>query len=66
MAGRFSILTPVGMLPIAVAGLNIDRMIEGSRDALEEYQNQDFDKNPCYQYAAVRNILYNKEKQLRF
>ncbi len=62
VGGRFSILTPVGLLPIAVAGIDIDKILEGARAAREEYMERDLEKNPCYQYAAIRNILYNKGK----
>ena len=62
VGGRFSIFTPVGMLPIAVAGLDIDRMIEGAKMGRQEYMEEDLHKNPCYQYAAIRNILYNQGK----
>jgi len=62
VGGRFSIFTPVGMLPIAVAGMDIDDMFKGAKDGREEYMEEDIDKNPCYQYAAIRNILYNKGK----
>ncbi|MDK2918143.1 MAG: glucose-6-phosphate isomerase [Candidatus Petromonas sp.] len=62
VGGRFSIFTPVGMLPIAVAGLDIEKMMEGARAGREEYMVEDLDKNPCYQYSAIRNILYNKGK----
>ncbi|WP_432662223.1 glucose-6-phosphate isomerase [Wukongibacter baidiensis] len=64
VGGRFSIFTPVGMLPIAVAGIDIDSMIEGAKAGREEYMEEDFDKNPCYQYAAIRNVLYNKGKMI--
>ncbi len=62
VGGRFSIFTPVGMLPIAAAGIDIDSMIEGVKAGREEYMEEDIDKNPCYQYAAIRNVLYNKGK----
>ncbi len=64
VGGRFSIFTPVGMLPIAAAGLDIDSMFEGAKDGREEYMVEDLDKNPCYQYAAIRNMLYNKGKMI--
>ncbi|MGL5244072.1 MAG: glucose-6-phosphate isomerase [Sarcina sp.] len=62
VGGRFSVLTPVGLLPIAVAGINIDEMMEGAADAREEYSNPSLEQNPCYRYAAARNALYNKGK----
>ncbi|MTI46451.1 MAG: glucose-6-phosphate isomerase [Firmicutes bacterium] len=62
IGGRFSVITPVGLLPIAVAGLDIDSMVEGVKDGVEEYKNEKLDENPCYQYAVVRNLLYRKNK----
>ncbi len=61
IGGRYSVLTPVGLLPIAIAGFNIREIVAG---ALEMYRRTstdvDFNQNPAAQYAAVRNILYNK------
>ena len=62
VGGRYSILTPVGLLPIAVAGIDIDAMMIGAADACELYDNPDVAGNECYQYAAVRNALYRKNK----
>lgn len=64
VGGRYSILTPVGLLPIAVAGIDIDKLMEGALSGLEEYSNEDIASNHCYQYAAIRNILYNKGKEI--
>lgn len=64
VGGRFSVLTPVGLLPIAVAGIDIDQMMEGAREGMDEYSNPDLEQNPAYQYAAIRNILYNKGKDI--
>lgn len=64
VGGRFSVFTPVGMLPIAVAGLDIESMIEGAKDGRQEYMEEDIHKNCCYQYAAIRNILYNRGKSI--
>lgn len=64
VGGRYSVLTPVGLLPIAVAGIDIDQLMKGARDGMEEYSIKDLDKNPSYQYAAIRNILYNKGKAI--
>ena len=58
--GRFTVLTPVGLLPIAVSGADIDKLMEGARDASNEYTDTDLTKNEAYQYAALRNILYRK------
>jgi glucose-6-phosphate isomerase len=62
IGGRYSVLTAVGLLPIAVAGMYIDKIMEGARDACLVYLNPDLEKNPCYQYAAYRNALYKKGK----
>ncbi len=62
VGGRYSVLTAVGLLPIAVAGLNIDQMMEGAAAAALKYNNPDLSTNDSYQYAAVRNALYNKGK----
>jgi glucose-6-phosphate isomerase len=62
VGGRFTVLTPVGLLPIAVAGINIDEMMKGAADAREAYSNDDLDSNDCYKYAAARNSLYRKGK----
>ncbi|PLT31448.1 glucose-6-phosphate isomerase [Peribacillus deserti] len=62
VGGRYSVLTAVGLLPIAVAGLDIDQMMEGAAAAARKYNNPDLLTNESYQYAAVRNALYNKGK----
>ncbi len=63
VGGRFSVLSPVGLLPIACAGIDIDRILKGAASA-EEYftKEKDFSKNDCLRYAAARNILYRKGK----
>ncbi len=60
VGGRFSVLTAVGLLPIACAGCDIDALMKGAADAREEYSVCDLEKNSCYRYAALRNILYRK------
>lgn len=60
IGGRYSVLTPVGLLPAAVAGISISRLIEGAADAKKACDETDFWKNACLQYAAARNILYRK------
>jgi len=60
VGGRFSVLTPVGLLPIAVAGIDIDALMEGAAEAVELYKAPDLKNNDCYRYAAIRNILYRK------
>ncbi|WP_026690816.1 glucose-6-phosphate isomerase [Alteribacter aurantiacus] len=62
VGGRFSILTAVGLLPIAASGLDIEAMMQGAADAREAYSNKNLAENEAYQYAAVRNALYNKGK----
>ena len=61
VGGRFSVLTAVGLLPIAVAGCDIDKLMEGAARAQADY-TADFDNNDCYKYAAIRNIFYRKGK----
>jgi glucose-6-phosphate isomerase len=63
VGGRFSVLSAVGLLPIACAGCDIDALMQGAADAMQEYANPDLDKNPCYRYAALRNILYRKGRK---
>ena len=60
LGGRYSVLSAVGLLPIAVAGGDIDQLMKGAADARTEYSDADLTKNEAYQYAALRNILYRK------
>lgn len=60
VGGRFSVLTAVGLLPIAIAGIDIDAMMGGAAKAREELSSDDLSSNIAYQYASIRNILYNK------
>ena len=62
VGGRFSVLTAVGLLPIAVAGINIDELMAGAADAMRQYSSPDLTENDAYRYAALRNILYRKGK----
>ena len=62
IGGRYSVLTPVGLLPIATAGLDIDKLIEGAQIAQDKYADENLKYNECYKYAVVRNILYKKNK----
>lgn len=64
IGGRYSVLTSVGLLPIAVAGLDIDKMIAGAKAAYIKYDDPVLATNESYQYAAVRNIFYNKGKSI--
>ena len=58
IGGRFSVLTAVGLLPIATAGIDIDKLMEGAKNAQERFDDPNLKYNICYQYAVVRNILY--------
>lgn len=60
VGGRFSVLTAVGLLPIAVAGADIDKLMEGAREAQNALTSTNLEENDAYKYAAVRNILYRK------
>ncbi|MYL40031.1 glucose-6-phosphate isomerase [Virgibacillus salexigens] len=62
VGGRYSVLTAVGLLPIAVSGISIDEMMSGAHQAMQDLDEPSLQHNPSYQYAAVRNILYNKGK----
>ncbi|MED4603080.1 glucose-6-phosphate isomerase [Paenibacillus validus] len=62
VGGRYSVLTAVGLLPIATAGIDIESMMRGAADAREAYANPNLAENEAYQYAAVRNALYRKGK----
>lgn len=64
IGGRFSVLTAVGLLPIAVCGADIDKIMLGASDAYELYKNTNLQENDCYKYAAVRNALYRKNKTI--
>ena len=64
VGGRFSVLTPVGLLPIAVAGIDIDAIMTGANDARVDFSNSNLEENDCYQYAVVRNILHRKGKDI--
>ncbi len=65
VGGRFSVLTPVGLLPLAVAGVDIDKLVQGARD-MEALTGEatPFEENPAAIYAAVRNVLYNEGKKI--
>lgn len=64
VGGRYSVLTAVGLLPIAVSGVNIDDMMKGAFDASKDFATSELEENPAYQYAVVRNVLYNKGKTI--
>lgn len=64
IGGRYSVLTAVGLLPIATAGINIDKLLDGARIAQEKYLDKSLKYNDCYKYAVARNILYKNEKNI--
>ncbi|WP_406686372.1 glucose-6-phosphate isomerase [Rossellomorea vietnamensis] len=64
IGGRYSVLTAVGLLPIAVSGVEIETMMNGAAQAREDFGKSELTENAAYQYAAVRNALYNKGKTI--
>ena len=64
VGGRFSVLTAVGLLPIAASGIDIDKIIDGARFAQDKYSDNSLEYNECYQYAVARNLLYEKDKSI--
>lgn len=62
VGGRYSVLTPVGLLPIAVAGIDIKAMLKGAAMACKMYDNADLNSNVCYQYGLLRNLLQRQGK----
>ncbi|MEK5104121.1 glucose-6-phosphate isomerase [Cytobacillus sp. FSL M8-0252] len=64
IGGRYSVLTAVGLLPVAVANIDINQVMEGAEAARKELSSADIEENIAYQYAAVRNVLYNKGKTI--
>ena len=64
IGGRYSVLTPVGLLPMAVAGVDISRVMEGAAQACNDFQQPSLAENMCYRYAALRNLLYREGKTL--
>ena len=64
VGGRYSVLTAVGLLPIAVAGVDIDKLMQGALSAQNKYAEENLKYNDCYQYAVARNILYSNKKDI--
>lgn len=65
VGGRFSVLTPVGLLPIAIAGFDIAQLVDGAKQMAEQCKPEvSFEQNPAEQYAAARNVLYSKGKKV--
>ncbi len=64
IGGRYSVLTAVGLLPIAVSGIDIDALMKGAAEARLAYSKPDLSENVCYRYAAIRNLLYRSGKKI--
>lgn len=64
VGGRFSVLTAVGLLPIAAAGIDIDKLMKGAKQAQDKYSDSNLKYNECYKYAVVRNLLYRSGKTI--
>lgn len=64
IGGRYSVITPVGLLPMAAAGLDTDKFIAGLKSGAEEYADRNFENNICCLYAAARNILNRRKKDI--
>ena len=64
VGGRYSVLTAVGLLPIAAAGIDIDEMMKGAKDAYFQYMEKDISKNDALKYALIRNVLYRSGKKI--
>ncbi|MCF6094281.1 glucose-6-phosphate isomerase [Microaerobacter geothermalis] len=64
IGGRYSVLTAVGLLPIAVSGIDIGELMAGAQEGYTLYSLPNLEENPCYQYAAIRNVLYHKGKNI--
>ena len=64
IGGRYSVLTAVGLFPIAVANINVDKLMNGAIKAYDKYNNSNLKENDCYKYAVIRNLLYHKNKNI--
>lgn len=64
IGGRYSVLTAVGLFPIAVANINVDKLLNGAIKAYNKYNNNNLNENDCYKYAVIRNLLYHKDKNI--
>jgi len=64
IGGRFSVLTPVGLLPLYIVGIDTDKLLQGAHEGAIEYSSPVFKSNKCYQYAAIRQILSKKGKDI--
>ena len=66
IGGRYSVLTAVGLLPLAAAGIDIDAVLAGAKQAYEDFLSPDPDRNDCYRYAVFRNVMFDKGKSIEF
>ena len=64
VGGRYSVFTPVGLFPLACAGIDVDALMKGAYDAMVEFDNADINTNKCYQYAVIRDYFYRNNKQV--
>lgn len=64
IGGRYSVFTPVGLFPMAVAGIDVLKFLEGAKKAQKEFANPDLKKNICYRYAVTRDFMYNHKKSV--
>ncbi len=64
VGGRYSVLTAVGLLPIAAAGIDIEKVMQGAKFAQDKYSDRNLKYNDCYKYAVARNMLYQEEKNI--
>ncbi len=64
VGGRYSVLTAVGLLPIATSGINIDELLKGAQNGQNKYLNPNLEENDAYKYAVIRNVLLNKDKNI--
>lgn len=64
IGGRYSVLTAVGLFPIAVANINVDKLLNGAIKAYNKYNNSNLNENDCYKYDVIRNLLYHKDKNI--
>ena len=64
IGGRYSVLTAVGLFPIAVANINVDKLLNGAIKSYDKYNNSNLNVNDCYKYAVIRNLLYHNDKNI--
>lgn len=64
IGGRYSVLTAVGLFPIAVSNINVDKLLNGAIKAYDKFNNSNLKENDCYKYAVIRNLLYHKNKNI--